>query len=347
MAHELYQINGEQSMAYQGKTPWHGLGQSLPEDTPLEVWAKKAHLNWQLMSAPVQYTISNFQGFNKETANDIKETGNLITVPNRKVLYRSDTGVPLSVVSNQYKPVQPAEILDFFKSLINQYNYKMDTAGSLMNGKRIWALARTGYNARIMGQDELRAYLLLATSCDGSLATTAMFTVIRVVCNNTIQMAYQTKAIKREDDLPGVVKVSHISIFDPKKVKMDLGIADQVFSEFVEDAEKLAQTSVSKEEALEFFMDLFIPANKTPLSFDYDQIPDRVLSNIYQTYTSGKGQDLKSSKDTCWGLVNAITRYYDHERQARTTDTRLNNAWFGDGFRMKQKAWDNALKLAA
>ncbi|WP_258167496.1 DUF932 domain-containing protein, partial [Burkholderia multivorans] len=70
-----------------------------------------------------------------------------------------------------------------------------------------------------------------------------------------------------------------------------------------------------------------------------------VIFNVLLTH--GKGSDLASASGTAWGLLNAVTEYVDHHRRARTDDHRLDAAWFGAGATLKQKAWDEAMKLVA
>ena len=96
MAHLIEQ------MAYVGQTPWHGLGNELTSNQPLEVWAKQAGLDWQIQESPVRY-VTNSGG----------TLGEILSYPDSKVLYRSDTRAPLSVVGNRFKVVQPEEILEF------------------------------------------------------------------------------------------------------------------------------------------------------------------------------------------------------------------------------------------
>lgn len=357
MAHELYQIEDKWSMAFVGDTPWHSLGQELTKDSPLEVWAKEALLDWQVKSAAARFQITDYKDLNAEAKQDLTDNGNLLVVPGRKVLYRSDNARPLSVVSDKYKPVQPAEILEFFHSLIENHGFRMQTAGSLKGGQRIWALASTGQGGSIMGQDRIGRYLLLATSCDGSLSTTAQFTTVRVVCNNTLSMAYMNNTARvrqgekdiEEQGYADIVRVPHNAIWNPDSVKLNLGLVDDFFKQFLEDAGNLARVKVDRVTAVEYFMDL-VGKTDDDGNVDIENVSELTLKRLFNTYKGGKGQDLESSKGTAWGLVNAVTRFYDHERPSRSQDTRLNSAWLGDGNRMKTKAMtlavDRFLKAA-
>jgi phage/plasmid-like protein (TIGR03299 family) len=156
MAHQLEQ------MAYVGETPWHDLGNQLTQNQPIEVWAQQAGMDWRIESSNVSYMAQN-------------ERGQSIIMPyeEQRVLYRSDTHAPLSVVSQRYQEVQPMEILNFYKDLTEQSGFELETAGVLKGGKKFWALARTGQTTSLKGKDVSNGYILLATACDGTLATTA------------------------------------------------------------------------------------------------------------------------------------------------------------------------------
>jgi len=101
MAHDLDLSTGSPAIAYVGDTPWHGLGEKLPEGQPIERWLKAARLEWELMRLPVQYLVD----------------GKLRTMDDQFVLVRSDTNAALSVVSDNYRIVQPREILEFLSGV--------------------------------------------------------------------------------------------------------------------------------------------------------------------------------------------------------------------------------------
>jgi phage/plasmid-like protein (TIGR03299 family) len=165
-------------MAYVGATPWHGLGNRLTQKQPLELWQREAGMNWQIQESPVHFK-----------ADTVGNLGTIHSFPEQKVLYRSDNKAPLSVVPNRYQVVQPREVLEFYRDLTEVSGYELETAGILKGGRKFWALARTGQTTALKGNDQVNGYLLLATSCDGTLATTATPTTVRVVCNNTLTIA--------------------------------------------------------------------------------------------------------------------------------------------------------------
>jgi phage/plasmid-like protein (TIGR03299 family) len=91
-----------------------------------------------------------------------------MSFPEQKVLFRSDTNTPLSVVSQRYQVVQPREILEFYRDLTKVSGFELETAGVLKGGKKFWALAKTGQDFALKGNDVTNGYILLATACDGT-----------------------------------------------------------------------------------------------------------------------------------------------------------------------------------
>ena len=332
-----------ETMAYTGLTPWHGLGSQLPEKQPLEVWAQAAGMDWQIKESPVHFSIDNVHNASMFGSFD-----------EQKVLYRSDTNTALSVVSNRYQVVQPMEVLEFYRDLTEQAGFELETAGVLKGGRKFWALARTGKSTVLKGNDLVNGYVLLATSCDGSLATVAMPTTVRVVCNNTLSIAV--------NGAEQAIKVSHRSNFDADAVKRRLGIAVSQWDQFMYEMKVLSERKVNVKEANRYFETLLSsnPTDVTPvigakshlklLNAQTESVMpnERAYKKLQAMYGGqGRGAELTAAKDTAWGLLCAVTEFVDHERQARSTENRLDSAWFGNGGQMKQKALEQALQLVA
>ena len=342
MAHQVEQ------MAYVGDTPWHGLGNQLTQNQPIEVWAQQAGMDWRIESSDVSYMAQN-------------ERGQSIIMPyeEQRVLYRSDTHAPLSVVSQRYQEVQPMEILEFYRDLTEQSGFELETAGVLKGGKKFWALARTGQSTALKGKDVSNGYILLATACDGTLATTAQFTNIRVVCNNTLAIA-----LRGQSSSAGVVKVPHSTKFDADKVKQQLGISVRAWDEHMYEMKQLSQRKVTQGEAAAFFDAVF---NNTSMSVadqeeniiqfyrniatptpakEKSEPNGRAMTKVMNMFNGqGRGAELSSAKDTAYGLLCSITEFADHERRAMSTDHRLDSAWFGAGAALKQRGLEQALRL--
>ncbi|MBJ8505302.1 DUF932 domain-containing protein [Acinetobacter seifertii] len=349
MAHQV------ETMAFIGQTPWHGLGNQLPQNQPIEVWAQQAGMDWRIESSNVSYMARNERGQNI-----------LMPYEEQRVLYRSDTHAPLSVVSQRYQEVQPKEILEFYRDLTEQSGFELETAGILKGGRKFWALARTGQSAALKNKDVSNGYILLATACDGTLATTAQFTSIRVVCNNTLAIA-----LRGQNSSPGVVKVPHSTKFDAEKIKQQLGISVRAWDEHMYEMKQLSQRKVTQQEAAAYFDAVF---NNTNLSIaeqdesiiqfyrnvarpqpthsskaDNKAEPNgRAMSKVMTMFNGhGRGAELASAKDTAYGLLCSITEFVDHERRAISTDHRMDSAWFGAGASIKQRGLEQILRLVS
>ena len=309
-----------ETMAYVGATPWHGLGNQLTEQQPIDVWLHEAGMNWTIEQSDVLFNVSQ-DGMHIRMHRDAK------------VLYRSDTLAPLSVVSPRYKVVQPHEVLHFYNDLVHAGGFELETAGVLKGGKKLWALAKTGQETLVRSGDRVKAYLLLATSCDGTLCTTAQFTSVRVVCNNTLQIAV--------GDNTGAVKVPHSTVFDPLAVKDALGLGLSDWDVFMRNIKALSQRPISPEEARQYFADVL----DEPMPVE-DATPSKAMQQLHALYSgAGMGSMLTGTRGTAWGLVNAVTEYVDHHRRARSSDYRLDSAWFGQGATLKQRAMHKSLIL--
>lgn len=345
MAHQV------ETMAFVGQTPWHGLGNQLSQNQPIEIWAQQAGMDWRIESSNVSYMAKNERGQNI-----------LMPYEDQRVLYRSDTHEPLSVVSQRYQEVQPREILEFYRDLTEQSSFELETAGVLKGGRKFWALARTRQSAALKGKDVSNGYILLATACDGTLATTAQFTSVRVVCNNTLSIA-----IRGQVSGEGVVKVPHSTKFDADKIKQQLGISIKTWDEHMYEMRQLSQRKVTQQEAAAYFDAVF--NNTTMSTIDQEESiiqyylkaasmdkksnsktePNgRAMSKAMEMFNGqGRGAELSSTKDTAYGLLCSITEYIDHERRAMSQDHRLNSAWFGAGANIKQRGLEQALRMVS
>lgn len=314
------------SMAYAGQQPWHGLGNQLARNQPIDIWAERAGMNWQIESSEVRFVAG------------ASHIGSIHAFPEQKVLYRSDTKLPLSVVSARYQVVQPREILEFYRDLTEVGGFELETAGVLKEGRKFWALAKTGQTGVLKGKDRVDGYLLLATACDGTLATTAQFTSIRVVCNNTLAIAL--------GESQGAVKVPHRSQFDAQAVKRQLGITVSSWDAFMVRTKALAECKVTDAAAEAFFRRVLTYPNPSQADRAVPVVNERAIKAVGELYAGrGKGAQLPSAAGTAWGLVQAITEHTDHHRRARSDDHRRDAAWFGQGAALKAKAWNEALRL--
>ena len=318
MAHQLDFTTGQAAIAFRGETPWHGLGQTIqPEDTITDIQLK-AGLAYSVDRSPVQFA-DRYLGTH--------------IMPNRHVLFRSDNSAPLSVVSDRYQVVQPQEVMEFYHNLVNDMGFAIEVAGALQGGKKVWALASTGHQFKLRGDDEVKGYLLLATSYDGTMATQARFTSVRVVCNNTLTIASRGKAD---------VTVSHATKFDASRVQSQLGI--QQWSAYKDLAEEAQVAKVSIDTTSNFLVQAYFNLrNKDELrEFNLDKDNDakvkRMLQRVAGSIANAPGARMESAHGTLWGALQAVTHDVDHNLPSRDRGSRLNKAWFGEGEAIKQRA---------
>lgn len=337
MSHEItIRKNGKAEMAYVGTKPWHGLGEELPAGAPIETWLAAAGMDWTVQRSKVRYAVAR---------NAIGDT--FAEWPDYHVLMRSDTKAPLGMVSDGFKVVQPKDVLEFFRDLVEVAGFKLETAGTLRGGSKCWALASIGAEDNIVGRDLVRGRLMMATAFDGTMKTLVKNVAERVVCANTLRIALG------ESGAPEV-KVSHRSVFDAKAVKAQLGIAVDSFARFIVDARRLAARKVDMAEANALVGGLFDPTlspnAKAPLSH-LEQIKamaavadDKAFKKIIALFGGeGRGANLPGVKGTAWGVVNAVTEYVDHHARARNDSNRIESAWFGRGEAMKAQAMEDTL----
>lgn len=157
--HELDFSKGQAAIAFRGAVPWHGLGESiLPEDSVDDIRIK-AGLDYDVVKTPVQYRVPERAAlFPNQTEAEVH------TSKDKCVLYRSDTGDDLSVVSSQYQVVQPKQIVDFYRDLTEKFGFELEVVGALKGGRKVWALANTNEAFALRDDDKVKGYLLLATS---------------------------------------------------------------------------------------------------------------------------------------------------------------------------------------
>jgi phage/plasmid-like protein (TIGR03299 family) len=301
------------------------LGNQLGAGQPIEVWAQQAGMDWNIRESPVSFM-----------TDDSGSLSSIVSFPENKVLFRSDTKAPLSVVSQRFQVVQPSEILEFYRDLTEVSGFELETAGVLKGGRKIWALARTGQSSTLKGNDVSNAYVLLATACDGTLATTAQFTSIRVVCNNTLAVALGASN--------GAVKVRHSTSFDAQAVKRQLGISVSTWNSFMYQMKGLSERKVKTHEVTNYLLRVFSNERK----FDSGNASERTMAKVMTLFNGhGRGAELSSAKGTVFGLLNSVTEFVDHDRRARSADHRLESAWFGQGAALKEKALEQALVMIA
>ena len=153
------------------ETPWHGLGRIIMDAPASREALELAGLDWQV-----------------ESRNIYSGTGAMI--PGYRANVRSTDDAVLGVVSDRYRIVQNEEAFQFTDDLLGE-GVTYETAGSLQGGRKVWMLARLPRKYLIAG-DQVVPYLVIFNSHDGSSGVKVAMTPIRVVCQNTLNLALNT-----------------------------------------------------------------------------------------------------------------------------------------------------------
>ena len=320
MAHELEIIDGKARMAYReskGK-PWHGLGTPVGDNlTPIEIM-KVAGLDWTVSKADTFAQYINSQG-----EAEMVPTG-------RQALIRDTDGVVLTEVGKGWNPVQNEQAFEFFTDFVKAGDMVMDTAGSLKDGKIVWALADVKDGFTLFGGDEVKGYLLFSNPHQYGKTIDIRFCLERVVCNNTLTMALTEKGQPS-------VRVNHRAAFDAEKVKQILGISHNKIETFKSAAEFLGSKNYIKSDLETYFGNIFGESKKE------DELLSRTAEKVMGLIETQPGAEYR--KGSFWQMLNAATYAIDHEL-GRSNDTRMASAWFGQGAKKKLDALNLAVKMA-
>lgn len=295
--------------------PWWGLGINLPDYVSAEE-VKQLVCPWEPMLRNL-YT----------------EDG---TPVSHRATVRSDTGDVLGVVGPNYKVFSNKDAFDFFIRVTNHPNIQLETAGTLDGGRRLWLLAKTGQFDVTSEQDTVEEHLLLSTSHDGSLAVRALWTPVRVVCNNTL-----TSALK--EGIQTGFKARHTTnVMSKVSEAADLlGLARKHHEQTQTAYEQLANTYPSEEEIQEVLERLF--PEREDAQRDTWTEPRCAMRELYD---ASETCNLPGMEGTAWSLYNAATEYSDwYRRENQSDEKRWLSATEGAGSEFKEQAFAYCLAL--
>ena len=285
-----------ETMFYAGREkPWHGLGVQVDEAVNSEEAIKLAGLDWEVVSNPIYDGEGNeINGFKANT----RSTDNSI----------------LGIVTDRYKIVQNSEAFSFTDSLIDE-GVVYETAGSLKKGKQIWLLAKMPETKLL--DDEVEPYICFSNTHDGTGAIKVCMTPVRVVCNNTLNLALDTAkrswSTRHVGDMQGKLREAQIS----------LGLANNYMNKLNEAADKYANTKITDAE-IEAVLDELFPVDiETDSNRKINNVKE-IKDNFYICYMM---PDIKKYRNTQYGVINAMSDMIGHTAPARKTDTYQENNW--------------------
>ncbi len=318
MAHEIETMFYR--FAAKNDVPWHGLGKPVSEDISIADAIIEAGLNWKVEKVPLV------------TFDDHVVTDGFA------VRRMSDKRV-LGTVKKKFQPLQNEDVFNWFSPFIENKLVKLETAGSLRNGQRVWVMGRIQTDAlEVVKGDAILPYLLLSHGHDGSLAISVSLSLIRTVCANTLASSLSNSATKS-------IKIRHSSQakINLDKLRETIDLAKSEFTATVEQYRGLANKGVCKKD-LEKYVKIVYGVEHTPA----EEISTRMknmLNKVYEKFENGRGQNV-GVKHTYWNAYNAITETLSWDT-GRNLDNRYNSLWFGEGLSMNKFALETALTMAA
>lgn len=278
-----------ESMFYAGRQkPWHGLGTQVSEALTSADAIRMAGLDWVV--EPKRMYLAD----GTEIKDFVANTRNV------------DNAV-FGVVTEKYKIVQNKDAFDFTDSLVGG-DVRYETAGSLFGGRKIWLLARMP-NKKVLDED-FENYVCFTNSHDGRGAIRVCCTNVRVVCNNTLNIALNTA--KRS------WSTKHMGNMEEKlaEAQHTLQLSNQYLDEFAVEADRLAHTRMSDDEVQKVLNEMF------PTTADMSErqlnTNKKAKDNFMVCYYM---PDIEKYHGTKYGIINAMADFADHVAPARMTKT--------------------------
>ena len=316
MAHMIEIIDGVAQIAYAGEKPWHGLGKEVPSDLSPEQMMEAAGLDWDVNLVPAYSEIA----------------GKKVSIGHSALVRSSDNKV-LDVVTDDWKPCQNKDAFEFFTDFVAHGDMEMNTAGSLRDGRVVWALAKVKESFSLFKGDQVDGYLLFTNPHLYGQSIDVRFTPIRVVCNNTLTLSLNTKSNK-------MAKVSHRVEFDGDEVKEMLGIAKDKLTKYKDMAQFLGSKRYTADSLIEYYNKVFpVLSQKEKARKEISKNAKIALDIIEQQPGS------EFAKGSWWQAFNGVTFMTDHII-GRSNDNRLTSAWFGANKALKNKALELAVEYA-
>lgn len=278
-----------ESMFYTRTKPWHGLGVQVQEAPESKDALRLAGLDWKVYQREV-YTDSGIkiEGYRA----NVRNTDNKI----------------LGVVTERYKIVQNEEAFSFTDALLGK-GVRYETAGSLQEGKKVWLLARLPKEYIISGE-QISPYLVFSNSHDGSAAVRVAVTPIRVVCNNTLNLALSTAkrswAMVHTGNIKGKIHEAQETLF----------MAENYMSKLGKEFEELKRQKLSERQVKEY-IELLLPLEKTTslvTAKNVKKLRDDLRARYYDA------PDLQDvGGNNAYRFINAVSDFATHNEPLRRT----------------------------
>ena len=295
------------------ETPWHNQGIVIKEAPTSEEAIKIAQLDWDVVGNPI------YDG-----------DGNLI--PGYKLNTRTSDNKALGVVTDKYRIVQNREAFAFTDELLGE-GVTYETAGSLASGKRVWMLARLE-GTKICG-DDFENFLVFTNTHDGTSAIKVAITPVRVVCQNTLNLALsqasRTWSCIHKGDIQG--KLS--------EAKITLSNAAVYQEQLTETLETMNEQNLYDSDLKDIIATILpYPVNKDgSISKRAQQNVDDLRAELLFRYESAP--DLQKVNRSAYRFINAVSDFATHSAPRRLTTNFAENRFMQtvDGNAIIDKAY--------
>lgn len=275
-----------ESMFYVRETPWHGLGTRVEEAPDSKGALIAAGLDWRV----IQKAVCTADG---------------LTVPGFRANVRETDDQVLGIVTDRYRVVQNEDAFAFTDALLGE-GVRYETAGSLQGGRRTWILAKLPQRYIISG-DEITPYLVFMNSHDGTGAIKAAMTPVRVVCQNTLNLALSTAkrswATNHVGNIRGKLEDAQSTLLYAEQYMSELGkTVDSLNRKYLSDAQ------------VEKFIDILIPMPEKPTDVQKKNVRKQ-KDDLAARYFDAP--DLRDIGKNGYRFVNAVSDFATHAKPLR------------------------------
>lgn len=303
MVANLEMVNGKASMFYalDRGTPWHGEGTALETASGYEEAIAAAGIDWEVELRKIRVVDGS-------------------VIPQYKAVVRLTDNKAVGVVGNDYKPIQNRDVFDFMDSLAQDGKLLYESGGSLNNGSTVWMLARLTEDMRI-GGDVYAQYLLGTTSHNATTSAAFYATSVRVVCENTLNMATNRRALAHVRHTGDVVDKL-------EKARAILAVTNESHRRMQEWLKRSAEVKVSDDSFTKVQEQLFGKLDDATPTQRRNAI--ELFQNIYK-------EEVDRNGETAYSLVNAVTGYGDHGIRVTKGGTRMGSMISGRSASFKKQ----------
>jgi phage/plasmid-like protein (TIGR03299 family) len=238
-------------------------------------------------------------------------------------MFRNDNNLWLGTIGKQYEPIQNFEIVETLIATTEEISEK-HKGGMLFNGKKVY------YQSEIdpiqVANDEVKRYVTILNSHDGSSSLGFGFSNTVVVCQNTFYKAM--KDVQRFRHTTTAKERLEIA----RKQVREILLAE---NEVMETYQRMADKKITNNAIKMVVADLF---DFKPEDFEnpVEDFSTRKVNDIAK-FKAIMDSEFASHGETLWGLFNAVTWKTNHADVKR--NNQVENVMVGSGYKKNNSAF--------